>query len=30
MRYQRVVASKRDINFALQFFRSSLFIMSVQ
>src|SRR5438132_13180252 len=30
MRYHSVVASKREINFARQFFRSSLFIMSVQ
>jgi len=30
MRYQSVVARSRDINFARQFFRSSLFITSVQ
>src|SRR5262249_52809838 len=30
MRYQRVIASKREINFARQFFRISLFIMPVQ
>ena len=30
MRYQRVVASRREINFACQFFRISLFIIAVE
>src|ERR1043166_2681420 len=30
MRYQSVVASRREINFARQFFRISLFIFAVQ
>src|SRR3954466_591243 len=30
IRYQRAVASRTDINFACQFFRSSLFIRTVQ
>src|SRR5947199_8047721 len=30
IRYQSVVASKREINFARQFFRISLFIFAVQ
>src|SRR5437016_4030945 len=30
IRYQRVVASRREINFARQFFRISLFIIAVQ